>query len=112
MPGSLRLDNDPFASILSGDPFEAALKETAKQHAAMLAKERDLKLQAQQRARDARVAHDDAAVPPRREVLVAQIRGRQHDGVVDGGGKCYIHCHQGVSRSSSMPRNSPPCRGV
>jgi len=23
-------------------------------------------------------------------------------GVVDGGGKCYIHCHQGVSRSSSM----------
>ena len=23
-------------------------------------------------------------------------------GVVDGGGKCYIHCHQGVSRSTSM----------
>ena len=26
MPGSLRLDDDPFASLLSGDPFEAALQ--------------------------------------------------------------------------------------
>ena len=28
MPGSLCLDDDPFASLLSGDPFEAALKST------------------------------------------------------------------------------------
>ena len=26
--GSLRLDDDPFASLLSGDPFEAALQST------------------------------------------------------------------------------------
>ena len=28
MPGSLRLDDDPFASLLGGDPFEAALQST------------------------------------------------------------------------------------
>ena len=27
MPGSLRLDDDPFASLLGGDPFEAALQD-------------------------------------------------------------------------------------
>ena len=24
------------------------------------------------------------------------------DGCIEGGGRCYVHCHQGVSRSSSM----------
>ena len=32
MPGSLRLDDDPFASLLSGDPFEAALQSTDKDY--------------------------------------------------------------------------------
>ena len=32
MPGSLRLDDDPFASFLDHDPFEAALQSTDKDY--------------------------------------------------------------------------------
>ena len=32
MPGSLRLDDDPFASLLDHDPFEAALQSTDKDY--------------------------------------------------------------------------------
>ena len=32
MPGSFRLDDDPFASFLDHDPFEAALQSTDKDY--------------------------------------------------------------------------------
>ena len=32
MPGSLRLDDDPFASFLDHDPFEAALQSAEKDY--------------------------------------------------------------------------------
>ena len=36
MPGSLRLGDDPFASLLSGDPFEAALQSTERDYSWVL----------------------------------------------------------------------------
>ena len=36
MPGSLRLDEDPFASFLDHDPFEAALQSTERDYSWVL----------------------------------------------------------------------------
>lgn len=59
MPGSLRLDDDPFASFLSEDPFEQALRSTAKDYDLVLRSPRSRRAE----AKDADDAddHDDAA---------------------------------------------------
>ena len=46
MPGSLRLDDDPFASLLSGDPFEAALQSTDKDYSWVLGSPRSRRAEA------------------------------------------------------------------
>ena len=71
MPGSLRLDNDPFASILSGDPFEAALQET----------DRDCRwLLGSPRSRRAEAKYDDdpddAGAPRFTHVRIAEEKAR------------------------------------
>ena len=46
MPGSLRLDDDPFASLLGGDPFEAALQSTDKDYSWVLSSPRGRRAEA------------------------------------------------------------------
>ena len=57
MPGSLRLDDDPFASLLSGDPFEAALKSTDSDYHWVLGSPRS-------RRAEAKYADDENEVVP------------------------------------------------
>ena len=52
MPGSLRLDEDPFASFLDHDPFEAALQSTEKDYNWVLGSPRS-------RRAEAKYASDD-----------------------------------------------------
>ena len=46
MPGSLRLDDDPFASFLDHDPFEAALQSTDKDYSWVLSSPRGRRAEA------------------------------------------------------------------
>ena len=46
MPGSLRLDEDPFASFLDHDPFEAALQSTDKDYSWVLSSPRGRRAEA------------------------------------------------------------------
>ena len=46
MPGSLRLDDDPFASFLDHDPFEAALQSTDKDYSWVLSSPRERRAEA------------------------------------------------------------------
>ena len=57
MPGSLRLDDDPFASFLDHDPFEAALQSTDKDYSWVLSSPRG-------RRAEAKYDDDDQDVVP------------------------------------------------
>ena len=52
MPGHLLVNDDPFASLLSGDPFEAALQSTDKDYSWVLGSPRS-------RRAEAKYASDD-----------------------------------------------------
>ena len=71
MPGSLRLDDDPFASLLSGDPFEAALQSTDKDYHWVLGSPRSRRAEAKYND-----DQDDAGAPRFTHVRIAEEKAR------------------------------------
>ena len=69
MPGSLRLDDDPFASFLDHDPFEAALQSTEKDYNWVLNSPRG-------RRAEAKYGDDDQDAPRFTHVRIAEEKAR------------------------------------
>ena len=72
MPGSLRYDDDPFASFLDHDPFEAALQSTDKDYHWVLGSPRSRRAEAKYNED----GHDDAGAPRFTHVRIAAEKAR------------------------------------